>query len=113
APSFRDAQGDRARSAGRSRQSAGNQRGDRAQKLRLLPRARGITRAGLSPIGGAGMHVPNARHIYVGNLCWEPVMVFTLMSRAAQSDGRAGIPVDADAGKVFLRSMNTATSRQV
>src|SRR5258706_10003982 len=36
------------------------------------------------------------------------------MPRAGESDGAApAIPFDADAGKVFLRSMNTVTSRQV
>src|SRR5262249_56762412 len=36
------------------------------------------------------------------------------MPRARQSDGAApAFPFDADAGKVFLRSMNTVTSRQV
>ena len=36
------------------------------------------------------------------------------MPRAGESDGAApALPFDADAGKVFLRSMNTVTSRQV
>ena len=60
------------------------------------------------------MQVPNARHIYVGICVGNRWSVFALMPRARQSDGAApAFPFDADAGKVFLRSMNTVTSRQV
>src|SRR5882757_9601167 len=41
-------------------------------------------------------------------------MLVIFMPRAGHSDGAASaFPFDADAGKVFLRSMNTVTSRQV
>src|SRR5215471_7099449 len=55
----------------------------------------------------------NARHIYVG----KPVSVIgarRLRTRPGRGDGDGiGIPFDAGAGRVFLRSMNTVTSRQV